>query len=68
MEAVWKVTIPPNTKGILPLPSEDVSRWSLETEPLEGNSKIKQIGKHEAEEEFEVPSGSYSFKVKTAKP
>jgi alpha-L-rhamnosidase len=67
-EAIWKITIPPNTKGILPIRSEDVTRWSLGTGPLEGNSKIRKIGKHGAEEEFEIPSGSYSFKVKTANP
>jgi alpha-L-rhamnosidase len=67
-EAVWNITIPPNTKGILPIRSEEVSRWSLDTGPLKGNSKIRNIGKRGTDEEFEVPSGSYSFKVKTAKP
>ncbi|HKV79736.1 MAG TPA: family 78 glycoside hydrolase catalytic domain [Candidatus Sulfotelmatobacter sp.] len=67
-EATWRITIPPNTKGILPVRSEVVVRWSLGTEPLDGNSKIKKIGKQGAEEEFEIPPGSYSFKVKTANP
>jgi alpha-L-rhamnosidase len=67
-ETVWKITIPPNAKGILPIASREMSRWSLDSESLKGNSKIKPIGNSEAEEEFEVPSGSYIFKVKTTKP
>ncbi len=67
-EAVWKITIPPNAKGILPVPVEDLNRWSLEGESLERSSKIRSNGKNGAEEAFEVPSGSYTFNVKTAKP
>jgi alpha-L-rhamnosidase len=66
-EAVWKVTLPPNTKGVLPISSEQVSRWSLDGQTI-ANSKAKVIGKQGAEEVFEVPAGAYTFRVKLAQP
>jgi len=67
-EAVWKVTIPPNTKGILPIPSEQAGRWSLDGETIARSAKLKAIGKEAAKEVFEVPAGSYTFRVKQLQP
>jgi len=65
-QADWKITLPPNTKGVLPLSSEMVSRWTLDGDQIVRNSKVKVIGKQGAEEVFEVPAGTYTFKVKLA--
>ena len=59
-----KVTLPPNTKGVLPISSEMVSRWTLDGNPIVRNSKVKPIGKQGANEVFEVPAGTYTFVVK----
>ena len=67
-DARWKITLPPNTKGVLPVPIEQLNRWSLDGESLARSSKIKSTGKQGAEEVFEVPAGSYTFEIKTAKP
>jgi len=63
-QADWKVTLPPNTKGLLPISSEMVSRWTLDGNPIVRNSKVKAIGKQGAKEVFEVPAGTYTFVVK----
>src|SRR6266550_2227828 len=67
-EADWKITLPPNTKGFLPISSEMVSRWILDDHPIGRSSKLKAIGKRGAEEVFEVPAGTYNFKVKLVQP
>ena len=67
-EAVWKVTIPPNAKGILPILSEQAGRWSLDGETIARSAKLKAIGKEAAKEVFEVPAGSYTFRVKQLQP
>ena len=67
-ESVWKVTVPPNTKGILPIPAEQLSLWTLEGQLVAHSSKLKSISKQGPEELFELPAGSYNFTIKTAKP
>jgi alpha-L-rhamnosidase len=66
--ADWKLTLPPNTKGVLPISSGMVSRWTLDGGPIVRNSKVKAIGKQGAEEVFEVQAGTYTFKVKLVQP
>ena len=68
MEAVWKVTLPPNTKGVLPISSEMITRWTLDGDPIVRNSKVKAIGKQGVKEVFEVSAGTYTFKVKLVQP
>jgi alpha-L-rhamnosidase len=67
-QADWKITLPPNTKGFLPISSEMISRWTLDGDPIMRNSKLKAIGEQGAEEVFEVPAGTYAFKVKLVQP
>ena len=67
-QADWKITLPPNTKGFLPISSEMVSRWILDDDPIVRSSKLKAMGKQGADEVFEVPAGTYAFKVKLAQP
>jgi len=45
-----------------------VSRWILDDNPIRRSSKLKAIGKQGAEEVFEVPAGTYLFKVKLVQP
>jgi alpha-L-rhamnosidase len=67
-EVVWTITLPPNTKGMLPIPSEQAGRWSLDGEAVARSAKLKAIGKQGPNEVFEVPAGSYSFKLKQLQP
>ncbi len=67
-EAVWKITLPPNTKGVLPISSDQLSRWSIDGKAITQNSKVKATGNQGADEAFEVPAGSYTFNVKTSQP
>jgi len=67
-QSVWKLTVPPNTKGILPIPSGEAGRWGLDGQSIAQSSKVKSTGKQGMEEMFEVPAGSYTFTIKSAKP
>ena len=67
-QADWKVTLPPNTKGVLPISSRMVRWWTLDGGPISRNSRVKAIGKQGTEEVYELPAGTYSFTVKTAQP
>jgi alpha-L-rhamnosidase len=67
-QSVWKLTVPPNTKGLLPIPSEEAGRWRLDGQTIAQSSNVKSSGKQGAEEVFEVPAGSYTFTIKSAKP
>ncbi len=63
-EAAWKITVPPNTKGVLPILTEQLEGWSVDGDPLAHNAKLKSIGKEGGKQVFEVPAGTYFFKVK----
>lgn len=67
-EAVWKITLPPNTNGILPISAEQASRWTLDGEPLARAAKLKSKGRQGTQEVFEVPAGSYTLTVKMPQP
>jgi alpha-L-rhamnosidase len=63
-DAVWKITLPPNTKGVLPISSDMASRWTLDGDAIRRSSKMKSLGKQGTEEVYELPAGTYNFAVK----
>jgi alpha-L-rhamnosidase len=63
-DAVWKITLPPNTKGVLPISSEMASRWTLDGDAIRRSSKMKSVGKQGTEEVYELPAGTYNFAIK----
>src|SRR6266700_3972207 len=54
-----RLRFPPNTKGVLPIFSDQAGRWSLNGVALARNTKLKAIGKQGTNEVFEVPAGNY---------
>lgn len=58
----WKVTIPPNATGRLPL-GEQFAEITLDGKKLRDNDRIRPLGLDHGREVFEVPAGSYEFSV-----
>ena len=61
--ADWHVTIPPNTRGWLPLNPNEAANYMLEGEAL-ASSKLAKAGTREGERGYELAPGSYNFEVK----
>jgi alpha-L-rhamnosidase len=59
----WTITIPPNAKARLPLPSHEASAFSIDGEPLKHTSKLRLSSTEEGTEVYELSSGTYSFEV-----
>jgi alpha-L-rhamnosidase len=58
-EAVWKVTIPPNSSARLPVGLLNAESVTLDDKPLDQSSKVHSTGGNV----YELPAGSYVFKV-----
>jgi alpha-L-rhamnosidase len=61
--ATWKLTIPPNSKGLLPLTQDQVDTFKLDDKSLVQNSRVHSMGVNNGQEVYEVPSGSFQFIV-----
>ena len=61
--AVWKLTIPPNAKGELPLASAQKQMFRFAGMPLAEGGKFQVARNRENQEVFELPSGVYEFEV-----
>jgi alpha-L-rhamnosidase len=61
--AVWKLTIPPNAKGLLPLTQEQRRTFTLDDKSLAQNSRVRSVSESNDQETYEIPSGSYQFAV-----
>jgi alpha-L-rhamnosidase len=59
----WTITIPPNARARLPLPSNEASAFSIDGEPLKHTSKLLLSSSEGGTEVYELPSGTYSFDV-----
>lgn len=67
-EVTWKVTIPPNTKARLPLSSAKAQSFTIDGLPLAQSSALHVVATQDNQETYELPAGTYSFKVKSAQP
>jgi len=61
--ATWKLTIPPNSKGFLPLTPDQVGAFKLDDKPLSQSSRVHSASENNGQIAYEVPSGSYQFAV-----
>ena len=60
----WKLTIPPNTTGRLPLTQDEMKRFTLDGTSLTKNTAIHSIGHDDKKETYELPAGTYQFEVR----
>jgi len=61
--ASWKLTIPANTKGRLPVRPERKESFKLDGRPLSQSSRIQSSRSDGGYEVYELPAGTYSFEV-----
>jgi len=62
-KAIWKLTVPPNAKGELPVGIAQTGMFRLDGKSLAENQKLRASKNRENQEVFELPSGSYEFEV-----
>ena len=67
-EVTWKVTLPPNTTGRLPIAVDQVGNWTVDGDSIAQSPKVKSLGDKGGQAIFEVPAGSYSLKIKPTHP
>jgi alpha-L-rhamnosidase len=60
--AEWKITLPANTTGWLPLSAAEAAKYKLEDSPLIGNSKATSNTRN-GQSGFELESGTYNFVI-----
>jgi alpha-L-rhamnosidase len=62
-KATWKLAIPPNSSGQLPLASEDARRFTLDGRNLGKDAGLQAMDRPSGGRVFELPAGSYQFEV-----
>ena len=62
-DALWSVTVPPNSTATLPLDDASASAFTLDGSALSGSARLKKDDRGA----YILPAGTYSFKVATAK-
>ncbi|HET6217568.1 MAG TPA: alpha-L-rhamnosidase C-terminal domain-containing protein, partial [Acidobacteriaceae bacterium] len=63
--ATWLVTIPPNTTARMPLSAGQQDKFTLDGESLASNKKLRLVDNAEGRPTYELPAGTYSFRVTT---
>ena len=61
--ATWKLTIPPNSKGLLPLTQDQVDAFKLDDKSLAQSPRVRSTGANNGQIVYEVPSGNFQFAV-----
>ena len=62
-EVTWLVTIPPNATGRLPLAVTQPGKFTLDGQALSGNKKVGLVSNADGASTYELPAGTYSFRV-----
>jgi alpha-L-rhamnosidase len=62
-KATWKLTIPANAKGRLPLPQEKAESYKLDGQILAESHRVQALANTGNGLEYELPSGNYQFEV-----
>jgi alpha-L-rhamnosidase len=62
-KATWKLTIPANAKGRLPLPQEKAESYKLDGQILTESHRVQALANTGNGLEYELPSGNYQFEV-----
>jgi alpha-L-rhamnosidase len=63
--ATWLVVVPPNTTAHLPLPATQQNKFTLDGKPLSSTTKLRLISSADGTSTYELPAGTYSFRVNT---
>ncbi len=61
--AEWTLTIPPNSKGELPLTVSQKGSFKLDGKSLAQSAHVRLVRKGDGKEVYELPAGSYHFSV-----
>jgi alpha-L-rhamnosidase len=67
-EAEWKITLPPNTTGRLPLSFTQARTYSIDGVSMDHCALKRTTGKQGNQWVYELPAGTYSFKVNLSQP
>jgi alpha-L-rhamnosidase len=62
-KVVWKLTIPANATGRLPLGGERAQSFELDGQLLSKSSRVHALAKDNNNLEYEIPAGSYQFEI-----
>lgn len=62
-QASWKLTIPPNSRGRLPLTEARARSYKLGGKSLLHSANVHSVAGENGEEIFELPAGTYEFTV-----
>ncbi len=62
-KAIWKLTIPPNARGRLPLTEAQSQNYKLGGASLRQSARVRSTTSDKGEEVFELPAGTYEFTV-----
>ncbi len=63
--ATWLVTVPPNTTARLPLPASRQGKFTLDGEAIASSKKLHLVSSADGISTYELPAGTYSFRVTT---
>jgi alpha-L-rhamnosidase len=61
----WQLTLPPNTTGRLPLAVTQRGKFTLDGEALAKSKKLGLVSSGDGSSIYELPAGTYSFRVTT---
>jgi alpha-L-rhamnosidase len=62
-KATWKLVIPANASGRLPLDQDQAKRFTLDGKLLSQAGRLHSVSKNGNAIEYELPAGSYQFEV-----
>ncbi len=57
----WNLTVPPNTKGELPVSTDHIGSFKLDGRPLAKSGRIHFLRQADGNAWYEVPAGKYEF-------
>lgn len=67
-EAAWKISLPPNTSGRLPLSFTQARAYSIDGVSMDHSVLKRTTGKQDNQWVYELPAGTYLFKVNLSQP
>jgi len=63
----WNLTVPPNTKGELPVSADHIGSFKLDGKPLAQSGRIHFLRQADGNAWYQVPAGKYEFTATLAK-
>jgi alpha-L-rhamnosidase len=62
-QAIWTLTVPPNSTGQLPLAPEQKNAFKLDGKSLTESTKVHTLKNSSVQDVYEIPAGTYRFEV-----